>query len=140
MVKVVVSDNKGLVQYGGQSGFVVEQTDLSVGGLSGAGALAGTAAPDSPAQGATGAVSIATTRTLLETDADADAWTLADGTVAGQLKSIRLETDGGGDMVITPANLADGTTITMDTTGDEVLLIWDGSNWRVLLNSGCTVA
>lgn len=139
MVKVVINDSKGLVQSAG-SGFEVEQTNLSVGGLAGAGALAGTAAPDSPAQGETGAVSIATTRTLLETDADNDAWTLADGTATGQLKSIRLETDGGGDMVVTPSNLADGSTITFDTAGDEVLLVWDGSNWRVLLNSGCAVA
>lgn len=109
------------------------------GGNTGAGALPASAS-ESPAQGATGAVSITHTTSILTTDADADAWTLADGASIGQVKRIVLGTDGGGNMVVAPANYADGTNITFQDAGHEIALMFDGTNWRTIANSGCTIA
>ncbi len=64
--------------------------------------------------------------------------TLADGTVMGQRKKIKLITDGG-DFVLTPANFTD-TTITFNDAGDYVELLWNGTDWIVLENSGTTIA
>lgn len=62
--------------------------------------------------------------------ADIDA-TLADGE-DGQLKIIKLVTKDTNDMVLTPANLGDGTTITFDATGEVAVLVFDGTNWQVV--------
>lgn len=96
-------------------------------------------AGDSITAGTGGAISVATYYTGLATDAGGDAYTLANG-VSGQMKVIRLVTDGGGDAVITPANLAGGTTITLNDAGDEVTLVFDGTDWVVIKNIGATVA
>jgi len=76
-----------------------------------------------------GAISVATHMTDISTDAGGDAFTLADGTIIGQVKYILLTTDGGGDAVITPATFADGTTITMADAGDYAYLGWTASGW-----------
>lgn len=98
------------------------------------------AAQDDIAAGEGGAISVANYFTTINSDAGGDAFTLADGTRYGQQKRIRLVADGGGDAVVTPANLADGTTITLDDAGDDVILAWDGDNWNVIVNIGATVA
>jgi hypothetical protein len=46
----------------------------------------------------------------------------------------------GGDSVITPANLAGGTTITFNDVGDTVVCLFTNSNWVVISNVGATVA
>lgn len=66
------------------------------------------------------------------TTTGADAGTLADGTIIGQVKVIQLIVDGGSDGTLTPANFADGSTITFADAGDTAELIWDGSDWNVL--------
>jgi hypothetical protein len=65
--------------------------------------------------------------------------TLANGSVVGQLKKISMITDGG-DGILTPANLAAGTTITFNDANDFVILSWNGTDWVVIENSGTTVA
>jgi len=65
--------------------------------------------------------------------------TLADGVGAGQIKAIKLETKDTNDLIVTPINFADGTTITFDATGEVALLMWDGSAWRVIYTNA-TVA
>lgn len=87
-----------------------------------------------------GAVDVTSYLTIGASDAGGDAWTLADGTVVGQLKKIILGTDGGGDAVLTPTNLAGGTTITFNDANDYVVLVWDGGEWNVIENVGATVA
>jgi hypothetical protein len=74
-----------------------------------------------------GAVNITTFCTKLTTTG-ADAFTLANGAVIGQLKKVQMIVDGG-DGVLTPANLAGGTTITFADAGDFALLAWDGTDW-----------
>lgn len=62
------------------------------------------------------------------TSTGAQAGTLADGRYFGQLKKIQLIVDGG-DLTLTPANLAGGTTITFADAGDFALLAWSGTEW-----------
>jgi hypothetical protein len=90
--------------------------------------------------GTGGAINVTSYFTTLNTDAGGDAYTLANGTVIGQLKEIYLLVDGGGNAVITPANLAGGTTITMNDAGDSVVLLWNGTDWVVIKNIGSTIA
>jgi len=79
-----------------------------------------------------GAVDVVSFYTAGASDAGGDAWTLADGTFPGQLKKIKLITDGGGDAVLTPANFSNGTTITFADAGDYALLLWDGDEWTAV--------
>lgn len=98
------------------------------------------AAQDDIAAGTGGAISIANYFTTINTDAGGDAFTLANGTVIGQRKRILLVVDGGGNAVVTPANLAAGTTITFDDAADDVELQWNGADWVVIANIGALVA
>lgn len=84
-----------------------------------------------------GAISVTAEYTNLVTTA-ADALTLADG-VAGQRKVIKMKTDGG-DGTLTPANFADGTTITFNSVGDVVELIFADGKWNLVSNVGCVIA
>jgi len=77
-----------------------------------------------------GAVNVTSYFTAWTTTA-AQAGTLANGTFVGQKKLIQLAVDGG-DGTLTPANLADGTTIVFSNVGDQVLLLWDGTEWNVV--------
>ncbi len=71
-----------------------------------------------------GAVSVNTAITWLVTTG-ADALTLADG-VEGQEKKIIMKTDGG-DGTLTPANFANGSTLTFDNADTADLLFTNGS-------------
>ncbi len=74
-----------------------------------------------------GAVTITQYYTAVTTES-ADALTLVDGAVKGQLKKIQL-VDDGGDGTLTPENLTGGNTITFGDVGDYAILMWDGSSW-----------
>lgn len=57
--------------------------------------------------------------------------TLADGK-EGQIKVLKLVTRGGSNnAVVTPANFADGTTITFDAANEVAILYFDGDDWQV---------
>lgn len=92
------------------------------------------------AAGNPGALSIAAYGTDVSTDGDDDAFSLADGTIVGQLKEVTLDVDGGGNAVITPANYADGTTATLADAGDFVVFMWNGTNWRTVGGKGVAIA
>lgn len=77
--------------------------------------------------------------TAITTGAVNEAYTTGQGEVVGQLKKISLETDGGGDAVVTFANGANIVTATLDDAGDFVLLIWRGDGWFLLENFGCAI-
>lgn len=66
-----------------------------------------------------------------------DAMTLADGT-EGQILHIVHVTDGG-SAVITPTNMAGGTTITMDAVGDAVTLLFTAGKWFVVGQNSVTI-
>lgn len=65
--------------------------------------------------------------------------TLADGRFPGQMKIIKLTTKNTNNLVVTPANFGDGTTLTFDATGEIAILVWDGADWRVVYTTA-TVA
>lgn len=86
---------------------------------------------------AAGAVNL-TTRTTTIATSGAIALTLADG-VSGQEKVISMITDGG-DATLTPAHMQGGTTITFNDVGDTVTLVFVGTKWAIIGNTGASVA
>ena len=108
--------------------------------INGAGSTIATFMPTATQQtlSGAGAMNITSYNTRWTTTA-ADAATLANAQQIGQLKKITLVVDGG-DGTLTPANLDGGTTITFNDAGDYVVLIWNGTDWVVIENSGATVA
>lgn len=60
---------------------------------------------------------------------------VADGTT-GQHLWLKLETKDTNNVVITPANLADGSTITLDATGELCHLVFSGTTWQLLASTG----
>ena len=66
--------------------------------------------------------------------------TLADG-ANGQIKIIiNVSTGGSNNVVITPANLRGGTTISLNAPGETVQCIFKNSNWNVIGGFGFAVA
>jgi hypothetical protein len=65
---------------------------------------------------------------------------LADGT-AGQIKMIlNTSTSGTNNVVITPDNLAGGTTITLNAPGESAVCIFKASKWYVIGGNGYAIA
>lgn len=111
---------------------VKKQVPLTLlGGYPATGAYSPLIIPGTPqALSGAGAVTVTQYKTDWSTTGS-DAGTLADGTYVGQLKMIQMVADTG-DGTLTPANFADGTTITFADVGDCALLLWDGSDWNVV--------
>lgn len=104
---------------------------LSVGGvttLSGKVALAGYEAI--VAGGTSTALDLTKTMHLVDADAGGDTFTLQDG-VAGQITTVAL-LSATGVATITPANLAGGTSVTLNAAGDSVVLQFIGTEWYIL--------
>ena len=76
-----------------------------------------------------GEINATTSITLLVTNA-ANALTIADGLVEGQIKYIVMKGDGGAG-TLTGSNLV-GTNIIFDTVGEGHTLIWTDSKWYSL--------
>jgi hypothetical protein len=87
-----------------------------------------------------GAVTLTEYYTAMTATGAADAMTLANGKVIGQLKKIR-HIAGVNTMVLTPATPSGFATVTFPATFVEfVILGWNGSAWILIENSGCTIA
>jgi len=86
-----------------------------------------------------GAISLLNETSLFDTTAGAATATLADGD-PGQRKFLKMKVDGAADMVVTPANLFDGTTITFDDVKDSAELIFEDGAWQVIGTPTATVA
>jgi len=84
----------------------------------------------------TAVVSVEVPVTMFDTTLGASTTTLAAGE-EGQLKICYMKTDGG-DQVLTPASLGDGTTITFDANDVWIGIYVEGA-WRSLVASA-TVA
>lgn len=84
-----------------------------------------------------GAVSLTTYTTAITTTL-ASALTLADGAI-GQIKYLAMVSDGG-DATLTPANLANYTTVTFNDVGDSCVIQFLGTKWWIISNNGCTLA
>lgn len=125
------------------NGVAVDGVSLKDGGVGANSMFAGffpITAQNNIAAAAGGAIAVTNYLTTINTDAGGDAFTLANGAQIGQLKKILLVVDGGGDAVITPVSLTGGTTITMNDAADYVILIWTGTAWVAIENSGSTIA
>ena len=96
---------------------------------------------DSAAQAltATGDVTVTEATTTIATTG-ATTHTLANG-ATGQLKIIVMIADAG-DAVLTPTTLLGYSTITFNTVGDSVVLMFlDATRgWAIVSNQGCTIA
>lgn len=110
---------------------VVTDTNIRVAGLAGvtssvAGVVAGflPTAVQQALSGA-GAVNLTTYYTAV-TNTGADALTLADSTVLGQLKKVQMIVDPGTDSTLT---FNTNATVVFADVGDYVVLIWNGSDW-----------
>lgn len=121
------------------SGVTVDGALVKDGGISANSMFAAfypTVAQNNITAGTGGAVSVLNYLTTINTDAGGDAFTLAAGGQIGQMKKILLVADGGGDGTLT---LTGYTSIVFNDATDYVILMWNGSAWFVLENSGCTV-
>jgi len=86
------------------------------------------------------AIDVLTAVTEVNATSATHAGALADG-VAGQIKMIlNTSTGGTNNVVITPANLAGGSTITLNAPGESVICIFKASKWYVLGGNGYAVA
>ena len=86
------------------------------------------------------AIDVTSAVTEINATSATHAGALADGT-AGQIKMIlNTSTSGTNNVVITPANLAGGTTITLDAPGESAVCIFKASKWYVIGGHNPTVA
>jgi hypothetical protein len=81
-------------------------------------------------------ISVAVRDTVITLDqAVNQAFTLADGVEGQELFIILAEQSGAGDAVVTPANLAGGTTLTFDAAGEMTLLKFMHGEWHPVVDT-----
>jgi len=86
------------------------------------------------------AINVTTAVTEINATSATHSGALADGT-AGQIKMIlNTSTSGTNAITITPANLAGGSTITLNAPGESVVCIFKNSNWYVIGGNGYVIA
>jgi hypothetical protein len=119
------------------NGFIGDFTGNITGNVTGnlTGIVIGTVTTRSGA----GAVPITAATVQVSTGAGAAALTLANGT-AGQLLTLVMTVDGGGDATLTPTTKTGFSTIVFDAVGDAVTLQYFTTlGWMVVANSGATI-
>jgi hypothetical protein len=95
---------------------------------------------DDPGTGAASLVKLFTDITSITTGSLADVVTLAAG-AAGQMKVIQLAVDGETTGTSISANFFGVTAAAlMEDVGDCLILISDGTEWHIILNTGCTLS
>lgn len=90
--------------------------------------------------GAAGAASVTVPISLVTADGADMAVTLADGTVAGQLKHFIMMTDANSYKVTPNATAGAYAKVTSTLAGDSVTFIWNGTGWAILSRSSGAVA
>ena len=78
-----------------------------------------------------GAISITTAVTLLNTESTNGATTLANGTVQGQIKMIICDADQGAS-VCTPQSRLGYADLNFVDDGDSAMLMWTGTAWAII--------
>lgn len=122
---------------GGNGASVASFDAAGLGFLMASGKVVGFGAPQT-LSGA-GAVDVTTFATLFTSSGSAQALTLADGVMAGQVKFVMHVVDGGSG-VLTPTTPTGFATITFTNVRDWAALIWTGAAWAPLAYSGATFA
>lgn len=90
--------------------------------------------------GAAGAASVTVPISLVTADGADMAVTLADGTIAGQLKHFIMMTDANSYKVTPNATAGAYTKVTSTLAGDSVTFIWNGTGWAILSRSSGAAA
>ena len=85
-----------------------------------------------------GALSLTTAISLISTTG-VEAYTLADGTLEGQIKIISMKVDGG-NATVTPANYINGTSILFNNVNDTITLLYQTTGWVQLARQNATVS
>lgn len=87
------------------------------------------------------AINLSVTASYFSTGVSGETANLAAGT-SGQIKTLMMSADGGGDMVVTVANAAWGgsNTLTFADVGDACTLQYVDSKWFVIGNNGVVLA
>ena len=134
MVKVVVSDNKGLVQSSG-NGTHINNNAIVTGNLTSHSLVAG-----SEAITAAGAASITTLLSLVTPDGADMAVTLADGVNVGQIKIFHTVASANSWKVTPTTTDGSYTKVTCTLIGDTVTLMWTGTGWAILSRASGTAA
>ncbi len=122
---------------GGNGASVASFDAAGLGFLMASGKVVGFGAPQ--ALSGAGAVNVTTFATLFTSSGSAQALTLADGVMAGQVKFVMHIVDGGSG-VLTPTTPTGFATITFTNVRDWAALIWTGAAWAPLAYSGATFA
>ncbi len=124
-----------------QSGIGVKKSDGSYQDVVNAsGQLDPAAGASSQSLSGSGAADVTSSLTKLTTGAGAAAVTLANGT-DGQVKTLVMVVDGGGDAVLTPATKTGFSTITFNDAGDTATLRYvTTQGWLIQSSNGVTVA
>jgi|GEM_PF-3461083 hypothetical protein len=128
MPKVTITNKKGLVQSSGQGLFVNSNAQLFGGLVLGVENIT-----------AAGAASITTTISLITSDGDTMAVTLADGVTTGQVKHF-ISMHATNASSITPTT-TDGAyaNFTLTNIGETCSFIWTGTGWACIgRNTGAT--
>lgn len=86
----------------------------------------------------TTALSLEEVRHSIDADAGGDIFTLADGSLDGQIMIITM-LSATGIATVTPANLAGGTSVTMNAAGESVVLQFTGGTWYIIGGNAYTV-
>ena len=96
---------------------------------------------DSQSIAAAGAIAPTNAVCYIQPSEAAMALTLADGSITGETMRLVMTTqsDATYTAVVTPANFADGTTLTFDAKDEYAVLIWNGTAWA-LRTGDATVA
>jgi len=122
---------------GGNGASVASFDAGGLGFLLASGKIVGFGAPQ--ALSGPGALNVTTLATAYTSTGAAEALTLANGTLAGQVKFVTHIVDGGSG-VITPATPSGFATCTLTNVRDWVAFLWTGAAWIVLAYSGATFA
>ena len=87
------------------------------------------------------AINLTTAITEVDATSAAAPCTLAASSTDGQIKTIlNVSTSGTNAVTITPANFAQGTTVTLNAPGESVTFIYKSSKYYVLANNGGDIA
>ena len=87
------------------------------------------------------AINLTTAITEVDATSAAAPCTLAASSTDGQIKTVlNVSTSGTNNVTITPANFAQGTTVTLNAPGESVTFIYKSSKYYVLANNGGAIA
>jgi hypothetical protein len=111
--------------------------DLTIADLTASGAIVFSGIETIAAGGTTTAADLTLSLHSVDADAGGDIVTLADGTIGQVMTFVCVSATG--VLTLTPANLAGGTSVTMNAAGESVILQFVDTNWYIIGGNAYTV-